>query len=461
MAFAQARADAQDPNAPEPPRILHPMLGFTHLPDRALAQVREALDGDETFRARVLERADVSAMSDASRLFLERPEGWQGPLEALVADSVDRAARDDLIEELGELRDRLAEAEAELARQREARLALEGQLEEQRRSESVRQRDLGEARGQISELEAVLGESRSAYEQSVRQLGEAKGLAERRLARIRELESLQGEQQGEQRQGEQRQGEQRQGEQQEGMGRNEVDVREPSPDTVRSLDAAQRALEDLAGTIADLRTELGVHSPSAMPERSAGPEPDPRAGETSRAGLEPPDHGGTTGRGLAESVRGDYTGSARIRRRPPSPGRGLVLDSAAGLTEMLGTPGLLVLVDGYNVSMKGWPNQPIGEQRRSLVAYLGELKARSGADIQVVFDGAYGGQRPAVAAPLPVRVHFTEAEVEADDRLLEYVDSVGSRRQVVVVSSDRRVRDGARGRGAGVVGSETLLALRR
>ncbi|MEZ5268119.1 MAG: NYN domain-containing protein [Microthrixaceae bacterium] len=66
-----------------------------------------------------------------------------------------------------------------------------------------------------------------------------------------------------------------------------------------------------------------------------------------------------------------------------------------------------------------------------------------------------------VDAPLPVRVHFTQAGLEADDRLLEFVESAAPDLGILVVSSDRRVRDGARDRGAGVVSSRTLLALRR
>ncbi|MEZ5268120.1 MAG: NYN domain-containing protein [Microthrixaceae bacterium] len=56
---------------------------------------------------------------------------------------------------------------------------------------------------------------------------------------------------------------------------------------------------------------------------------------------------------------------------------------------MLNRAGLLVLVDGYNVSMEGWPAQNIADQRRSLISVLGHLQTRSAAEIQVVFDGAF------------------------------------------------------------------------
>ena len=180
----------------------------------------------------------------------------------------------------------------------------------------------------------------------------------------------------------------------------------------------------------------------------------------------PPD-GGPAGTGPADGQVRPPRAAARVpagtpgRRRPVRPGRGLSADSAAGLRELLGMAGTLVLVDGYNVSMQGWPGQPVAHQRRYLLDLLGALRARCVADIQVVFDGATDGRRPAVRAPLPVRVHFTEAGVEADDRILEFVEGAPSQAGVVVVSSDHRVRDGARSRGATPVSSSTLLELGR
>jgi hypothetical protein len=58
-----------------------------------------------------------------------------------------------------------------------------------------------------------------------------------------------------------------------------------------------------------------------------------------------------------------------------------------------------------------------------------------------------------------VRVRFTRAEVEADDEILDSIASFPLDRPVVVVSDDRRVRRGARARGANVVGSRQFQPL--
>ena len=135
--------------------------------------------------------------------------------------------------------------------------------------------------------------------------------------------------------------------------------------------------------------------------------------------------------------------------------------SIDGTDQVLRARHVIVIVDGYNVSMEGWPALGKSEQRERLVALLSDVANRTGADLHVVFDGDDDGSRPAVSAPLPVRVHFTAAGVEADDIVLDMVDRWPSERSIAVVSSDRRVQSGARGRGANVVPSEALLAWAR
>ena len=73
------------------------------------------------------------------------------------------------------------------------------------------------------------------------------------------------------------------------------------------------------------------------------------------------------------------------------------------LAQLLATPDVVLVVDGYNVSMEAWPTLDRSAQRSSLVQLLGGLRARRSAVVHVVFDGDDDGRRPAVAAPLPVR----------------------------------------------------------
>jgi predicted RNA-binding protein with PIN domain len=139
----------------------------------------------------------------------------------------------------------------------------------------------------------------------------------------------------------------------------------------------------------------------------------------------------------------------------------VVDDSIEGLQALLQQPRICVFVDGYNVSKSAWPRSAIAEQRILLVSFLGEIRTRFGPEIHVVFDGDSRGERPTSRTSLPVRVHFTSSGVEADDRILEFLEQLDSTRPALVITSDQRVRNGARARGANVVSSAVLLKLRR
>jgi predicted RNA-binding protein with PIN domain len=136
-------------------------------------------------------------------------------------------------------------------------------------------------------------------------------------------------------------------------------------------------------------------------------------------------------------------------------------DSPEGIRQLLGLPTLVAVVDGYNVTMEGWPTLDRSGQRDSLVTSAGGLQAQVPASIHLVFDGDADGGRPAVGAPLPVRVHFSAAGTEADDLILDMVARLPTDVPVLVVSSDRRVAEGARRLGANAVASSVLLELLR
>ena len=152
----------------------------------------------------------------------------------------------------------------------------------------------------------------------------------------------------------------------------------------------------------------------------------------------------------------------RDQRRTPSPLPPAVFDDTVEAADhLVRLPGAVVLVDGYNVTKLRHPDLPLPEQRRWLLDAAGALAARCDVEVHVVFDGA--DDAPRIPAPGPRRgvahARYTQAGVEADDVLLDLTADVPIARPVVVVSDDRRVRDGAADLGANVVGSEVFVAL--
>ncbi|TVR25334.1 MAG: hypothetical protein EA389_09225 [Ilumatobacter sp.] len=149
----------------------------------------------------------------------------------------------------------------------------------------------------------------------------------------------------------------------------------------------------------------------------------------------------------------------RAERRALSLPGGVVGDSDAA-TEHLLRSGASVLVDGYNVSMLGWPDLPIGEQRRVLLDALENVGRRFGADIAVVFDGA-GIAGTAADQRRLVRVVFSAEGVTADDVIRAEVARLPAARPVVVVTDDAEIVRDVRAMGANTVASGRFLATAR
>jgi len=141
--------------------------------------------------------------------------------------------------------------------------------------------------------------------------------------------------------------------------------------------------------------------------------------------------------------------------------RGVDDGTPEALRQLLEVDAMVAFVDGYNVTMEGWPVLDHRGQRSRLLSALAAVQHQVPAVIHVVFDGDADGGRPSVATPLPVRVHFSAADTEADDVILAMVGQLPTDVPVLVVSSDRRVAEGARRLGANAVASSVLLELLR
>ncbi len=74
-----------------------------------------------------------------------------------------------------------------------------------------------------------------------------------------------------------------------------------------------------------------------------------------------------------------------------------------------------------------------------------------------MFDGVEEAWRRSASRRIDVR--FTPAKVEADDVILDLIETLPVECPVVVASDDRRVRDGATQRGAHAIGTAQLRTL--
>ncbi|HEX6237164.1 MAG TPA: NYN domain-containing protein [Acidimicrobiales bacterium] len=466
---------------PGPPGLA-PYLNFAKLSPTALAAIARVVEADATFRAQVAEAVDEQTVGRPGWLWLTRPEGWERELARLEEE--DRAAREAAREARAERsaarRLEAAEKAARRAEERAADRAAELQRLGATLGEEQRRRAAAEAR--TRELQAELAEADTARADAVRALKEVEAKVVQRAtelnatkARLRELEAAAGDRAGAE--GPDAGGsspESREDGAPSATARREVPSPRPeSPGAVPGIDAARLAAEvaaaaegalTLARGLTGLSRLLGAASPSG------GQEPDGRPAARGAGSGEPSAGTGSSQRGadtVGVSDGGPIVtdGTVAPAASPPARGRrpltlpgGMFDDSPEAADHLLRTPGARLVVDGYNVSMAGWPDLPVAGQRDRLVRALSELAARTATPIDVVFDGADVGPVPVPAAVRQlVHVRFSPPGVEADDVVIDLVAQLPAGQPVVVASTDNRVRAGARRQGANVVHARQLL----
>ncbi|HEY2299458.1 MAG TPA: NYN domain-containing protein [Jatrophihabitans sp.] len=130
--------------------------------------------------------------------------------------------------------------------------------------------------------------------------------------------------------------------------------------------------------------------------------------------------------------------------------------AAPELDRLLELPQVHLIIDGYNVTKTGYGDLPLADQRSRLIAALAALRARSGGEITVVFDG---GARPPAQPRTPrgIRVLFSAPDEIADDLIRRLVAAEPAGRPLVVVTSDRAIVTDVTRAGAWAVPSATLL----
>jgi predicted RNA-binding protein with PIN domain len=410
---------AERSGAGSAPPALKTFLRFTSFPPKALASVKKVLERDDDLRAQVAALVSDDEVAPAAREWLERTDGWRDRFESLVEErrasereaeisqtakkagrrlAAAEAARDRVQAELAEARADLEESGDELTAERARRRASETKAEE--------------AAAEIADLEARLA-------RAMQDLEGARNLAERRLADQRALEAEVTRLTAE-------------------LAETavsavvEIEVEEPPP-TGEAGNWPERGL--IAGSVRE--ATAGAQRLAAALEdlaRLMAPPPVPEAQESVA---------------VAPTTR---------RRRPMSVPSGLFADSDAAVAHFLAVPHVLVMVDGYNVAMLGWPECDLETRRDRLIGGLETLAARTGAAFDVVFDGADVGVVATVGRSMGVNVRFTSEDVEADDVIIADAATVPVDRPLVVVSNDHRVRDGVAAVGATVVSSDRLLS---
>lgn len=377
-------------------------------------------------------RADLPLL--ASALYAARPRGWAFGLGAVCAafdrnrvaqeESDELRARDMQIAGLEESRRRsdAGRIDAEQAASR-----LERELREERKGRRAREDQAGKE----------VADARRVAEEAERLLAKARADAEAADARLaREAERARAAEQ------------------------ERRDLRRELAETQRKLAAKPRApvlrpgdlqalvdAGDLARRLADGLGGVADKARQLLPQATDATDAPGAKDEAAKDEK--------TGAGASKAKPG------RVTRRPLAPiPQGMSADDPKAVDAMLRTQHVVLVVDGYNVSMLAWGDETPSEQRDRLLAALAGLQMRTRAGVIVVFDGAdVEGVRPPRRPGL--KVMFSPADEEADAVVVREAGALPSHVPVIVASSDGWVANKAQQGGARVVSSATLLELLR
>jgi hypothetical protein len=424
LAFVVAATGVRQRPPIAPPPALKPFLKLQKLPPAALIPVRKAVEDDVAFRQRVGDVATEELVGRAGWLWLARPAGWEDELDTLVEREAEAewATAKAGAEKSAVRRVEAAKSEA---RRLGAELAVtRGELRQLRERYDAAQSEVPGLRRRAEELERAVEKAKAKADRAGLALT---GVEAERAAAEARARSLAAE---------------------VTALKSALDDAEARADELAATPAAaalpKEAIHGLRQAVAatanlsDVLAKVADALQSGDDVGEAAPPSPPRSSRRATNG-----------------ARRD--GARRRALRLP---RGLTEHTVEGANFLVVESGAPVLVDGYNVAMLGWPDEPLAEQRARLLDTLDDLANRCGVSIQVVFDGAEVG--PALPAKnRQVRVQFSPPGVIADDELRRLVAGLPPASPVVVATNDRELAADLRRMGANVVRSEQLLAVAR
>ena len=441
LAWAVARARNQARPPLTIPGRMRRLVNAARLPDRMLSTIRQVLEDDSEFRAEVAEVADEELLGRLTQLWLVRPQGWEEELAVLLEQyEGDRRRLDEekearlSQERISTLEHALARAEAELQvlrkASRESAAAIEAERQATRRAEAGRREGAG-ALDSVRAENQLLSRERDDL---IARVDEATDLLERSRSEQKEAST---ERDVLRANAVRLEGEMAHARWELSVLRTEMEsTRQSTAEALGEVAAAGRRLED---SLRQAAASLGL-----APE--PGPGGDPKTATVAR-----------------DQERRPPASSARPKRTPVRLPPGVFADEPEAADYLVRAKGMTVAVDGYNVSISSWPGRDLPDQRWRLVHALAELVARFDVSVRLYFDGVESGGRlrPPAVARRRMSVEFSPSTVEADDKIIAFVEALDQARPVTVATNDGRVRAEVARRGANVISVEQLLSVLR
>jgi predicted RNA-binding protein with PIN domain len=210
----------------------------------------------------------------------------------------------------------------------------------------------------------------------------------------------------------------------------------------RALERERQAREEAEASLKSIRREL-------------------RRREAEIAELTRRTEGSSNQKTIQIPTEGEETPSPPERREQLKAPPGLLDEDPKSLSSWLGTTGVQLLVDGYNVSKSGagFAHLSLEDQRKRVVQAVNRLARKNGLTPIVVFDGAETPPGTSRRGRGPAIVEYSTGEI-ADDHLIARLETLPLE-PVVFVTDDKELQGRAAALGATIATSAQLLALAR
>ena len=165
-------------------------------------------------------------------------------------------------------------------------------------------------------------------------------------------------------------------------------------------------------------------------------------------------------RAKSERSKTGAKASSKTPRRALTAPKGLLNDAPETLSAWLGTNGVRLIVDGYNVgkATAGFPGLQLEAMRKRLVDEVAKMARRHGIEATIVFDGADVAPGTRRLRRPPVKIEYSPSDVIADDVIVERVREAPPG-PLIVATNDRELQQRVAAHGATVATSDQLLAL--
>jgi len=120
---------------------------------------------------------------------------------------------------------------------------------------------------------------------------------------------------------------------------------------------------------------------------------------------------------------------------------------------------LFFLLDGYNL-LFSWieGNESIESKRQKLVKWIQDEFKNLNLLGMIIFDGSHrSDEESGLSYPSPMEVAYTPKGQSADENILQRVEARSNRKNVIVVTDDRGLKNQARALGAEIMGNSDFI----